>query len=283
MTDEPKLPPGYRTWFHDSIGGWVFLRDATQPGLRHGDHELIEANRAHGEDGCVYGMQSACIRAVIKMQQKFDANPDYISERMNEVNKVELQSTGQAKALLEKESDTPAKTLQVAALQKRSTELEGLLKYYEDLQVWEKEAEEKAEADEAARKIDPLHGYQVSMEDAPEHDGPSVCVIMVQDTFFRTECLEIYRSHEAEGKSADYCDDAVSDRLGELEVEWMKEQDGHALEHDAFETTIVLVAPNYDSAKKRLAEMFEADPDRWLNMAGWPRFVIHEQVERTPF
>ena len=283
MTHTPKPPSGYETHFHDSLGGWIFLRNATQPGIRWADPRCIEANSRHGENGYVYGMQNACIEAAVEMQQKFDANPDYITERMNLVHQAEMKDIRSAIKDLDAEADRPAKTLQLAALSKRIAELEGLLKHYEDLQVWEKEAEEKAEADTAARKTNPLHGYNVEMGECPLHGAPTVCVVVVEDTLFRMESLEIYRKHEAEGKSPDYCEDCVSDRLGELQVEWMMDQDGRALEHDAFETTIAVVAPDLDAAKKRLGEMFEADPNRWLNMSGWPRFVIYEKAERTPF
>lgn len=51
MEDDPKLPDGYESWYHDSIGGWIFSRKATQPGVRITDPDFIHANGRHGEDG----------------------------------------------------------------------------------------------------------------------------------------------------------------------------------------------------------------------------------------
>jgi len=131
--------------------------------------------------------------------------------------------------------------------------------------------------------LDSLHGYNVEKGEVPEHDGPSVCVIMVEDTYFRDECVKLYRQTEAEGKSARYCEDCVSDSLGEWEVEWWREQDGRAHESQAYSTTVGIVAPDLETARQKLGEIMKTDPDRWLNVCGWPRLVIYENAPRAPF
>lgn len=141
----------------------------------------------------------------------------------------------------------------------------------------------KREAHDEARKPSPLHGYKVEMGEEPDHAKPCACVIVAEDTIFRRECLELYRRRRAEGRSHEYCEDAVSDSLGEWEVEWAMAQDGRALEKDAFQSTIAMVAPDVEAAKKRLVELFTEDPDRWRNLCGWPRFTIYEKAPRAPF
>jgi hypothetical protein len=227
-------------------------------------------------------MEYLCIEAAIKMQQRFDENPKYITERMNEVHKKELAEVRDALAPFA-DASGGAMAVQKVALEAREIELQALLDYYDKLQEWDAASKAKEEADTAARKIDPLHGYQVEMGDLPDHNEPVACVIVVEDTLFRKTCRGIYRPHEAEGKSRSYCEDAVADRLGELEVEWWQEQDGRAHESQAFSSTIAMVGPDVETAKKRLGELFAEDPDRWLNLCGWPRFTIYERAPRAPF
>ena len=286
MSDEPKLPPGYKSWFHDSIGGWVFWREATQPGVELGDSNMVFANDCHGENGYRYGSEHLCIEAAIKTQQKFEENPRYVTERMNEVHKKELQEVQEAVDELSEQDPTPTVKLQLASLDARVTEFLGLIDYYAQIVKWDAAKEEKVAADAKARKANPLHGYTTEAAHVPEHDGPTVCVVMVEDTLFREECLEVYRRHEAEGKSPSYCDDCVADRLDELKTEWASKQDGRmgrARGNDAYETTVGVIAPDNDTARRWLGVIFKKDRDRWLNMAGWPRFIFYNDAPRTPF